>query len=419
VRQIPFAELDQWIFESPSLDLAHVSGKFFRVEGLRVTTNFGPVCEWEQPIVNQPEVGILGILTQVVGGTRYLLMQAKMEPGNVNVIQLSPTVQATRSNYTQVHKGRLPPYLEYLVDARQARRLVDQLQSEQGGRFLRKRNRNMIVEVDSDLSVPVYDGFCWLTLDQVRRLLRVDNLVNMDARSVLSCFGFLDRDESGPSRDEPGPSREERGARHTMNELVGWLTEMKTRFELHVERIPLGQVSGWARTENEIAHQSGRYFSVIAVAVHAENREVLAWTQPLLKSTHLGLIGFLCQEQNGLLHFVVQAKVEPGNLDVVDLAPTVSCSDAELVAMQRHRPPFFDLLYHAAPHRCRYSAIQSEEGGRFYHLQNRYVVVELDPSDRLALPDNYIWMTGGQMLAFMRHGALNIEARNLLVCLGS
>jgi oxidase EvaA len=291
-----------------------------------------------------------------------------------------------------------------------------------------KRKRNMIVEVDGDL--PLYDGFCWLTLDQVRQLLRVDNLVNMDARSVLSCFGFLDRDEFGPSREERRELRDafdralfdsmatERGARHTVNELVGWLTEMKMRYELHVKRIPLDQVSGWVRTESKIAHQSGRYFSVIAVAVHAENREVLAWTQPLLKSTRLGLIGFLVQKQNGLLHFAVQAKVEPGNLDVVDLAPTVSCSDAELVALQPYRPPFFDLLYHAAPRHCRYSAIQSEEGGRFYHFQNRYMVLELDPADRLALPDNYVWMTGGQMRAFMRHGALNIEARNLLACLG-
>ena len=32
-------------------------------------------------------------------------MQAKVEPGNINSIQLSPTLQATRSNYTKAHGG--------------------------------------------------------------------------------------------------------------------------------------------------------------------------------------------------------------------------------------------------------------------------------------------------------------------------
>ena len=74
-----------------------------------------------------------------------------MEPGNVNIIQLSPTVQATKSNYTRVHKGKLPAYLNYFLDRKKSKFLVDLLQTEQGGRFLRKRNRNMLVEVDEDI----------------------------------------------------------------------------------------------------------------------------------------------------------------------------------------------------------------------------------------------------------------------------
>ena len=51
----------------------------------------------------------------------HCLMQAKMEPGNVNPLQLSPTVQATRSNYTQVHRGTGTRYLEYFVGPTAAR----------------------------------------------------------------------------------------------------------------------------------------------------------------------------------------------------------------------------------------------------------------------------------------------------------
>src|ERR1035437_3582754 len=117
VNEIPFSELDQWYFTENKRSIVHKSGKFFRIEGLHVSTNFGDVKEWEQPIINQPEIGILGILTKVINGVRYFLMQAKMEPGNINILQLSPTVQATKSNFSRVHKGKSPAYLEYFTDS--------------------------------------------------------------------------------------------------------------------------------------------------------------------------------------------------------------------------------------------------------------------------------------------------------------
>ena len=66
---------------------------------------------WDQPIIVQKEIGILGILKK---NNKYLL-QAKFEPGNINKIQISPTVQATKSNYTQVHGGKKVPFLNYFL----------------------------------------------------------------------------------------------------------------------------------------------------------------------------------------------------------------------------------------------------------------------------------------------------------------
>ena len=127
VRLIPFAQMDQWSFEPETRNLVHASGRFFRIEGLRVETNFHEAGRWDQPIINQPEIGILGMLSQHFGGVRHFLMQAKAEPGNINTLQLSPTVQATQSNYAQVHSGRVPNYLEYFSKAPAERLLVDQL----------------------------------------------------------------------------------------------------------------------------------------------------------------------------------------------------------------------------------------------------------------------------------------------------
>ena len=90
-------------------------------------------------------------------------MQAKIEPGNINLVQLSPTLQATRSNYTCVHKGKKPLYLDYFTGEKNVYVLVDQLQSEQGARFLHKRNRNIIVEVPENEDLEVYNNFIWVS----------------------------------------------------------------------------------------------------------------------------------------------------------------------------------------------------------------------------------------------------------------
>jgi oxidase EvaA len=61
-----------------------------------------------------------------------------------------------------------------------------------------------------------------------------------------------------------------------------------------------------------------------------------------------------------------------------------------------------------------YDILQSEEGGRFYHFQNRNMIVEIDENEKLDIPENYIWMTLNQMMELMPLGMFNIEARSLI-----
>ena len=433
VQRIPLSALEKWSFDPTTKDLSHDSGKFFRIEGRSVELN-GPVPAWDQPIINQPEIGILGIITRIIDGVPYFMMQAKIEPGNVTGAQLSPTVQATRSNFSQVHGGKLPLFMEYFLDRSRARTLVDQLQSEQGARFLRKRNRNMIVQVDHEIPLP--DGFCWLTLGQLKQLITYPNVVNMDARSVLSCVPFVDQSLPPAGLDVEGtealiphpPSRfgtevfrslfSRHGCRYSVDELLSWFTELKSRCELKTAYKPLGELDQWLVTGDEIRHESGEYFSVIGVQIQTDCREVSHWTQPLVSHPHVGLIGYLAQKINGLMHFLVHAHSEPGVFDLIEMSPTVICS-----APQRHlqRPgsiPFLDRFLDPNAAQVRFDTIQSEEGGRFYHVQNRYMILEVPPEETLTIPDDYVWMTLGQIVDFMRHNNyFNIEARGLLACM--
>ncbi len=183
---VPLREMDKWTIDRVTGNIDHETGRFFTISGVKARhrTRSGEL-EWDQPIIDQPEIGILGIAAKKIGGVLHFCLQAKEEPGTIHGMQLSPTVQATYSNYTQAHGGSLPPFVGLFLDPPRERVLFAKLQTEDGGRFLFKSNRNMIVLAGDELGDPP-DGFLWLTLRQIGLLLRRDNLVNACTRSVLA-----------------------------------------------------------------------------------------------------------------------------------------------------------------------------------------------------------------------------------------
>jgi len=420
INLIPFNKLNKWKFNEETGNLYHESGRFFSIEGLEVKTNWRRNENWTQPIINQPEIGILGIITKKLNGVLHFLMQAKIEPGNINYVQISPTLQATKSNYFKIHQGKTPLYLEYFNGDKKVHILLDQLQSEQGARFLRKRNRNMIVEVEDD--IPVYDDFCWLTLGQIKDLMRYDNLVNMDTRSVISGISFEETDDrnimQSKQKIEIYRSFFSKNSKKPIEHIISWLTALKTKYEFEAKLIPLKIVKGWIKTDNEIYHEQKKYFSVIAADIHISNREVINWSQPLIKSAQEGLIAFIIKKINGVYHFLVQGKVEAGNFDILEFAPTVQCQTENYrVGHNEYEVPFVNEVLNAPKENILYKAYQSEEGGRFYKEQNLYLIIEVNDnyiSDG-EIPENYCWMTLNQLVTFIKfNNYINIQARSLI-----
>lgn len=419
IDQIPFSEMKMWHMD-PNGSLHHDSGRFFSILGIGVDTDYGNINTWSQPIINQPEVGYLGILTKEVNGLLYCLMQAKIEPGNMNSVQISPTLQATKSNYSQVHAGKAPNYLEYFVNAKPENIILDQLQSEQGARFLRKRNRNIIIKVNENIEV--LPDFRWMTFGQIKELMQYDNLVNMDTRTVLS--GLKISDYISPLDALNGMSEFGKGmilsstTNHhytsTINHL-SWLTNLKAKYDLCVTPCAINNMPGWKNTDIEIAREDGKYFKIIGVNVTISNREVASWCQPLVQPMQDGLCAFIIKKIDGIYHFLVQAKLECGNFDVMELAPTVQCLTGAVGRETHEKPEFYDYIINARKEQLISDALQSEEGGRFYHEQNRNLLVEADENFPLTLPPRYTWMTLHQIYEFLRfNNYLNIQARSII-----
>lgn len=431
IERIDFKEMKFWSFDAEKRAIRHESCRFFSIEGIRVTTNWGSVLSWDQPIINQPEIGYLGFIVKEIDGVLHFLTQAKIEPGNLNHVQLSPTIQATRSNYTQVHKGNRPLYLEYFINAPTECILLDQLQSEQGSRFLQKRNRNIIIKFDGD--IPVFDNFIWLTLGQLKRLMSYDNVVNMDARTVISGISYGEYGDDALQMAKLIAGKVMGGQSfsiffdsalsphhgvYSLDEVLHFLTNLKSRYDLFIDKIPLGCVKQWQIKPNEISRFDGKYFKVIAVDVFISNREVVRWQQPMVLPAQQGICAFICKKIKGVVHFAVQAKLECGNKDIIELAPTVQCLTGDYRSQEIQPPSFLEFALNAPAQNVIVDTLQSEEGGRFYREQNRNLIILANDDFPEKLPETYIWMTLNQLLFFVKlNNYLNIQARSLIAAI--
>jgi oxidase EvaA len=189
VEEIGINKLDKWKTDPETGNIKHETGGFFEVIGIKATNTFdrevGPKG-WTQPIIARNPGGILGLLMKRFNGVPHYLVQAKAEPGNIGKLQISPTLQATTSNLLKEHGGSKPLFAKYFDEPNKDKVIYAKWQSEDGGRFHLKSNYNMIVELDENDDIEFPDSFIWVTLYQIKEMLKYENLVSPHIRGIIS-----------------------------------------------------------------------------------------------------------------------------------------------------------------------------------------------------------------------------------------
>lgn len=419
INKINFTDCKGWFLDEKDGCIRNANNTFFQIAGLREMNPQGEVI-LEQPILLQSEIGYLGIICKDFDGATHFLMQAKIEPGNVNKIQISPTIQATKSNFTQKHGGRKPVYLEYFINAQKEQIIVDQIQSEQSARFLGKRNRNIIIKVEEE--VEVLPSHMWMTLPQIKELMKLENLVNMDTRTVLSCIPFaLHPKENWKSfgLDECFLKNACMGDnKNHLPEIYHFINNYKMFEERERRLVPLTALNSWQITDKEIAHKQNYPFKVIFCEIEIEGREVVKWCQPLFEAIGKAFFGLLRYSANGIWYFIVKAAPETGCFDKIELGPTIQReAGAEEKESDWIQKLFWQKYYQKQG--VIFDTVLSEEGGRFYHEQNHNVIIEVDQAEVGTLPDGYFAVDLRTLnLLTQVNNCLNIQLRNLLSVLG-
>ena len=383
-------KLKKWVYNKK--EIYHKSKKFFKITGIRIKTNFYNKKNWDQPIIVQNEIGILGIIKNVKNN-KYLL-QAKVEPGNINKIQISPTVQATRSNYSGIHGGKTIPFLKYF----KKKNKNFSLQTEQAFRYYNKKNSNIITYVSKKIEID--EKFRWFSKIEISNLLREENLINMDTLSVFSSF------IKKKKIDFPLISKKK---------LINWKNYLNKKYFLKNKIISLSSVKNWNLTKNKIYHQKNNYFSVIGIKVKTNKREITEWNQPIIMGSKMAFAGYLIKKFKNTNHYLCRYIFKPGSK-----AGTFTCSvntsrlknykkSKDLTNFQKN----LISKYFFKSKNILYDNILSDEGGRFYHSQIKYMACKLHKNQNIKLPDSYIWLSQNQIIDLINKQKIDIEARLL------
>ncbi len=423
---IGFSESGEWALKDG--ELRHRTGRFFSLVGVRTASSVAGLDGVCQPFILQTEIGILGFLLQHRDGLPYLLVQAKVEPGNIGYAQLAPTVQATQSNYERVHGGLRTLFLDWFLGDQRGGIIDSCLQSEQGSRFLGKFNRNMLVRVPDGASIPHSPSHRWIEAAQLLDMVGDETLVNSDARSVLAFCDWRQLVAGG----SPFARWRGRGgfgeallhsylagddvSERSIAELQGWITGERSRHQLNIERIPLDKIPGWRIDDHRIIDAEDQLFAVQQFRITARDREVQSWDQPLINSMGKGLAALLCQRRNGILHFLLHAAVEAGNSETAQLTATVQIPPQGRRSNSIGRSnPFLAVLDECGAAGTPIRSTQSEEGGRFFRDLNEYSIVEIPEDRNVAVPGEFQWATLCQIKSLLRQpGIFTNEARSVI-----
>lgn len=169
-------------------NLYHESRQFFKVTGVETKGAFGrEVNSWTQPILTQKHGGVLAFISRQTSkfGTQFLI-DAKIEPGDDSIIKISPSFQATQSNMNRAHGGKRPNFYDIVMQNKGAELIYYTIHNEEGARFWKKSNWNVIVRLKNPFDKRVKgSNYKWVSLKQLKKLALRNRCVNPFVKTIL------------------------------------------------------------------------------------------------------------------------------------------------------------------------------------------------------------------------------------------
>ena len=388
-KKIKLNKTNGWLFDD---DIRHISNKFFKIFGYSIKTNFPKKLSYDQPLISQNEIGYLVIFKANIKKKSFFLLQLKAEPGNKNIIQLSPTIQATKSNYTRVHKGKKTKFIEYINKKKDY--LLNINQPEQGSMYLNKLNKNLVIKTKKLKALP--KNFIWLSKREIEALSKKNNLLNMDTISIFSCY--LKKELT----HKPIKS---------FQQIMKKYKDFNKKFFLKIVRKSLYNMKGWNYQEYQIYDKKKKFFKIESFNIKTNLREINCWSQPLISDYKKKLNVLFYKRKNNTSHYLSKLILEPG-YNIPKFTSTIIMNNTENLKFislfaQKNKIDLSKKIL---------DVIHSDEGGRFNNNSSKNIVYEVNNTDVLER-QNYIWISYNQMLEMIKKKLVTIELRNIFATL--
>lgn len=211
----------------------------------------------------------------------------------------------------------------------------------------------------------------------------------------------------------------------TVDDARAWFLARRAECPMVIVTWPMNELRQWIvdPLTGDVSHESGEFFRVHGIRVHsAGSREVGAagWDQPILTQVGYdgGLLGLLRQRFDGIPHYLLEAKAEPGNYQKLQLSPTLQATFSNLRRAHAGRRPHFAEYFEtpdSVDARVLYDAWLSEDGGRLYLKRNRGMLVEVDASAKIPLLPGFRWFSMHQIKTLLHEDAwVNPHVRGII-----
>ncbi|MBN4049076.1 NDP-hexose 2,3-dehydratase family protein [archaeon AH-315-M20] len=201
--------------------------------------------------------------------------------------------------------------------------------------------------------------------------------------------------------------------------ILKWLEEKRKNYNVKAKEVGINELENWEvdPKSGNIYHKSREFFSVVGIKVTgADDREVSSWTQPMIKQKGCGILGILSKKIDGVRHYLLQAKYEPGNTGKLQLSPTLQATESNLLRVHKGKKPLFaEYFKEEGKGKVLVSVESIEDGGRFYLKTNTNMIVEIEPGEEIKIPDSFIWLNICQLKRLLKEDCvINSLTRNIL-----
>lgn len=186
------------------------------------------------------------------------------------------------------------------------------------------------------------------------------------------------------------------------DKFILWYEKAVKKCTMKSKLIAFDECKDWSfsKDRKKFSHSSGEFYEINCYRVSGtKTREVESgWDQPFLRQVgdDGGILGVIRQKINGLPHYLVEAKQEAGNYNIVQISTTVQATFSNINRAHEGRPVRFS-EYFLFPKknnaRVIFSQWMSEDGGRLFNKRNKVMLVEIDEYYDLTFDKNlYRWV---------------------------